>query len=332
MADKLAAVIDSALAKIPGQVFTQSKNLQLSFPASSKKIIQEKAKGKVVIYNAFSSSPQTLVATTRLLTPDGKLFRLVNDMLVPGAQIVDGRIVPSSIEATVVADKAGEAFNVDSVAKFTIPGLKGTPKYDAFYAESKTPITGGFVGEVIYPSDSDIAKAKSELNKKIEEALIAGLRTQIPREFKMLNGAYKITYGKPTVNTNADSDGNFIVFNESKAEVIVFKESDLQAMLAGRVQSETGPDFGIKTFELSYGEARADFDRDVLSFPIKFKSIIARKIDPQDLKKKLSNKSEADLKALLFALPGLDSAQISLWPFWVQKAPSNPDKIIITVD
>ena len=85
-------------------------------------------------------------------------------------------------------------------------------------------------------------------------------------------------------------------------------------------------------FEFSYGEARADFDRDVLSFPIKFKSIIARKIDPQDLKKKLSNKSEADLKALLFALPGLDSAQISLWPFWVQKAPSNPDKIIITVD
>ncbi len=77
---------------------------------------------------------------TRFLALDGKIFRLTKGITVPGAKIVEGKIIPSSIEAAVIADQPGEAYNIGPVSRFSIPGLKGTPKYEAFYAESKADI------------------------------------------------------------------------------------------------------------------------------------------------------------------------------------------------
>ncbi len=332
LVDKLAAVPDPLVAKIPGQVLSYSKIFQLSLPASSKKIVEQKSSGKIIIYNAFSSTPQTLLASTRFLAPEGKLFRLVSAVTVPGAQIVDGKIVSSSIEAAVTADKPGESYNIGPVSKFTIPGFKGTPKYEAFYAESKAPMSGGFVGEVRYPSDADLIKAKSGLAQKLDEVLLTDLNAQIPKDFKSIKGAYRVIYSKPVINTSVDSEGNFTISGEGRAELIVFKEADLVAMLLKKIKNELGQDFEIKKFDLSYGEARADFDRDLMSFPVNFKSTAVRHIDTEDLKRKLVNKSENDLKALLFSLPGLESAEVALWPFWVQSAPTNPKRISITID
>ena len=65
--------------------------------------MSQKAQGTLTIYNAYSSAPQTLVATTRFVTPDGKIFRLTNEVTVPGAKITNGQIVPSSINAPIAA-------------------------------------------------------------------------------------------------------------------------------------------------------------------------------------------------------------------------------------
>ncbi|MEK9186479.1 MAG: hypothetical protein AAB885_02730 [Patescibacteria group bacterium] len=330
--DKLAVGIDPISSKIPGQIFSLKQNLQLSFPASAKKIVEEKASGKITIYNAYSSSPQKLVSTTRFLTPDGKLFRLSEEITVPEAQIIEGRIVPSSIETIVTADKAGESFNIGPVSKFTIPGFKGTPKYNAFYGESKAPMTGGFIGEVVFPSDADLKKAKSELVDKLEKTLLADISKQIPSGFKSINGSNEVVFGKPVVNTSVNTEGNFTVSGEASIEQMAFKDDDLKDLMIRKIKRDKGENFGIKSFEISYGQARTDFGRDLMSFPIDFKAQIVRTVNIDELRQKLANKNENDLKALLFAVPGLESAQISLWPFWVKKSPSDIGRINIAVD
>lgn len=331
-ADRLAAAVDSENARVPGQVFSYSRGLELSFPATGKKIIEEKAGGTIMIYNAYSSTPQTLIASTRFVAPDGKIFRLFDKLVVPGAEIIEGRIVPSSIKAKIVADKPGEEYNIGPVSKFTIPGFKGTAKYSAFYGESKEPMSGGFIGEAVFPSDADISKARVELSAKLKDMANTELGRQIPNNFKVLNGSMNFIFSKPLVNTAVDKAGNFKISGETQGEVIVFREDDVLLMLLGKVKKEFGEDHAIKGFDLAYGEPRVDFSRDILSFPITFKSIVWRHIDVELLKQKLANKSEGDLRALLFSIPGLESAKISLWPFWVQKAPSNISKIAIIVD
>ncbi len=70
------------------------------------------AKGTVRIVNHYAKS-QTLVKTTRLLTSDGKLYRIDKQV-----------VIPSGGEASVgvYADQVGAAFAIGPT-KFTIPGL-----------------------------------------------------------------------------------------------------------------------------------------------------------------------------------------------------------------
>lgn len=330
-AEKLAA-IDPANATVPAQVFNQKESLRLAFPANGKKTVEQKASGKITVYNAYSSDPQPLVATTRFITPDGKIFRLTKNVTVPGAKIVEGKIIPSTVEVDVIADKAGADYNIGPVSYFSIPGLKGTPKYQAFYGESKDPIGGGFIGELPFPTNDDIKKAKVEVVGKLEQSLRNKIAAQVPSDFKIVDGATNFVITKQNVITEVDSTGNFSVSSEASIGIIAFKEADVVTMLGGKIAKSVGADYKVTESSLAYEKARADFNAGRLSFPVKFTSVLAKDIDVVALRQSIKGKSEASLRTIIYGLPGLQSAVISLWPFWVKSVPNNENKITITVD
>ena len=91
-------------------------------PIIGEKEIKTKARGRIVIYNAFSSEDQLLVRRTRFETPDGKIYRISEQIIVPGAEIKDEKIAPSSVEAEIFADQPGEEYNI-GLTGFIIPGF-----------------------------------------------------------------------------------------------------------------------------------------------------------------------------------------------------------------
>lgn len=330
-ADKLANT-DPVSATVPAQVFSQKESAQLSFPASGKKQVANKAGGKITIFNAYSSDPQPLVATTRFIAPDGKVFRLVKSVTVPGAKIIEGKIIPSTLEAEVIADKAGADYNIGPVSYFNIPGFKGTPKFQAFYAESKEPMAGGFIGETAYPTAEDIKNGKVEIVKKLESSLSDKIKSQIPSDFIVIDGASSFSVPKQDAITNVDSSGKFSIEAEASMTVIGFTEADIVAMLAEKVKKEKGDEYEIKKYTLTYEKARADFSAGKISFPAKFSGTLARKINTTALKESLRGQSEESLRSIIYGLPELESATISLWPFWVKTVPSKDAKITINID
>lgn len=326
------AVIDPALATVPGQSFSEKKSHQISAPATGKKNVQQKATGTITIFNAYSSDPQPLVATTRFVAPDGKLFRLAQSIVVPAAKIIEGKIVPSSLDAGVVADQAGASYNIGPVSYFSIPGFKGTPKYQAFYGESKAAMTGGFIGETAFPTDADIKKGKTALAEALEKLLKDELAKKIPSDFKIIDGASGFSILKQEVITRVDSAGNFSINADGQISAVAFKEADLMKMLGQKINQALKDEYIIKTNTLTYGKARADFAAGRISFPIDFKSLVAKHIDAEALKPKFLGKSEVELRSLIGSMSDLESGVISLWPFWVTKVPNNLAKITVTVD
>ena len=330
LVDRNLTVFNAEAAKVPGQIFSERKNLTLSFPASGRKRVERKAAGKIIVYNAHSSASQTLVATTRFETPEGKIFRIIEPLTVPGAQVVDGKIRASSVEAKVLADKAGEDYNIGPVARFTIPGFKGTPKFNTFYGESREPIGGGFIGEAPYPTDDDIKNAKTKLIDTLEESIRTLTFTQLPKEFKLLEGADQFKILKQTVDAVTDAEGKFSVFAEGELILTVFREPDLFSLMEARFKAETSPDFEVKDYTLNYGPVRIS-GRD-LSFAVNYEAVLAKKIDAEDLKQKIAGKPENELRALIFSVPGIERAQIRLWPFFVRSVPKNPERIHVAID
>lgn len=329
-----SAVLDIKNMSVPGQVFSAPGNESKKFPATGRRQVEKYATGIITIYNNFSSDPQPLVEKTRFETPDGKLFRLIKTIVIPGAKIIDGEKVPSSINAEVIADKPGSDYNIGPVKTFTIPGFKkdNPAKYRNFYGMSSADMKGGFIGEVSYPTADDIARAKATAGTDLESSLNTKLLMQVPKEFKILDGtrSYKVVSQK--ADEEADADGNFGVLTEGRSTIIAFREADVVELLEKKALSENKEDYEVKSHALEYGIARVDFEKGRMTFPADFKSVLARKIDAAALKEKIAGKSEEELKKMVFELPGLESATISLWPFWVKTVPDNLDKIKVAVE
>ncbi len=332
VAAKNIASVDIGQKQIPAEVFSVKKNFNFSFAASGKKQVERKAGGRIIIYNSYSSASQPLVAGTRFQSPDGKIFKLTGKITVPGAQVVEGKIVPSSIEAVVEADRPGPQYNIGPISRFSIPGLQGTPKYQGFYAESKEAMKGGFIGEAAYPTDEDIKKAKEKAGKDLKDYVDSYLSLQIPPEFKFIDASRQFNVVKEEVNSNTDDKGNFTVFVEGESLVIGFREADLISLIEKTAQTDLGESFKIKNYQLEYGVGRPDFKKGQISFAVDFKGIFEESVDTALFKQQILGKDEKELKTFISSFSNIQKTTVSFWPFWVSKTPNNLKRITVEIE
>lgn len=321
--------VDSKLNIIPAEIFTQSKNYTELFPASGRSNVSEKAVGKLLVYNGYSSQKQTLVVNTRFQTPDGKIFRLQNEIIVPGAQIKDGKIIPSSVETAVIADKAGPAYNLSAVEKLTIPGFKDPEKFSGFYG-SLVSSSGGFVGEKAVPTEKDITEAKKKTEETLKQSLGKGLLLENPQGFKILNEATEIIITKISVNKNTNEKGEFGVFGEAEFRAIGFKEEDLKSLLISKAENSTGLIF--KTLNLDYQNPQKNFTKKELEFSLDAKGILTEEFDSDKFIKSILGFSVDEGQSEIKKLKGLSSAKISISPSWLKTLPSDASRVKIKVD
>ena len=318
--------------KLPAELFAERRNLQLNFLATGKEKIERKAQGKITIYNSYSSDSQKLVANTRFLTPDNKIFRLIKAITIPGAKIQEGKIIPSSIEADVIADQAGAEYNIGPVVRFTIPGFKDTPKYAGFYAKSEQAMSGGFVGEIAVPTDKDIGDAEIKIKQVLESSLKTAIFSQLPKEFKVIDGSSEFAIINEKINKEVDKDKKFSIFADTQMKLIAFREKDLEdALTAKSLIQLTSEDYKVVESNIEYGVPRPNFDKGEMSFPVKGQIVLERKIDIDRFRQQILSKTEIDLKSLVFSLPGLEKAQISFWPIYIKQVPNKIERIKILV-
>ncbi|HUX35521.1 MAG TPA: hypothetical protein VMV71_00645 [Candidatus Paceibacterota bacterium] len=325
---KTFSQVDSSKNYLPGEIFTQQKNVTRLFPASGSSNVSQKATAKILVYNAYSSSKQTLVATTRFETPDGKIFRLDNSVVVPGADINNGKITPSSIEASVTADQPGVDYNIGPIDKLTIPGFKGTARYDGFYGAMPQAASGGFIGKKQVPTDQDIASAEATTTQGLKDVLQSGLTSGIPDGFNVPDGASSVSITKISVNKATDGQGNFGVFGEASFQSIGFKEDDLNSLVQALMLKDN-PGMDFRDVKTDFQNVKADFAAGQLTFSLVASGDIGPKFSEDDLKSSIAGKPLNDAKSSVLSLPDLENAKISLWPFWLNSIPKNVSKITV---
>ncbi|MDE2019249.1 MAG: hypothetical protein KGJ13_02775 [Patescibacteria group bacterium] len=330
-ADKAATAISASSGIIPAQIFSIPKNATQLFPASAKQTVSLKAQGTLTIYNAYSAAPQELIATTRFVTPDGKVFRLVQGVTVPGAVASNGQITPSSITAAVVADKSGPDYNVGPVSKLSIPGFQGTAKYDGFYGALPNGTNGGFVGQKAVPTAADIAAAKTKMTSVLQSSLQTGLANAYPSNFKILDGATNVAVTKLSVNTSTDQNGNFSVFGEATMQAVGFDQVAFEAYLLSLAQAtESSSTWAAGSPVLNYSNIKADFKNGRISFSVSAQGSLEPAFSPDDFKASIEGMNVNGARTAIAALPQLQDGTISVWPAWLWSIPGNSGKINIT--
>ncbi len=337
VADRSISMIQASgtVVSIPAQIFTSNKNVTETFPASSVQNVSQKAQGNITIYNDYSAAPQELVATTRFETPSGQIFRITSNITVPGAQVTNGQITPSSISAPIVADQPGPAYNIGPVAKLTIPGFQNdSGRYQGFYGTITASTTGGYIGEKAVPTAADIAAAKASTTALLEAGLSSGFTATYPNNFQILDGATTYQVSKIIVNTSTDSNGNFSVFGQATMESIGFDESStapnsLASYLLGIAQSEQSSSV-FSSLNLDYSDVQANFTTGRVSFAVTAQAELEPAFSASDFTSSILGKSIADARSSILALPQLADGQISVWPLWLTSIPSDASKVHVT--
>jgi len=290
--------------------------------------------GKVTISNAYSADPQTLIATTRILSSDGKLFRLKDTVTVPGMQ--GGQ--PGAIAAEIVADKVGADYAIPA-GTFTIPGLDGTPKQGKFSVVSKTAFAGGGkqTGVLSSVSTADIVKAKQVVDKALRDAIEADFRSQLSAGEQILPAAIEITTvaadSAPLVGTAADT---FDYTWQVHARTLAFSETVVRNMLRDRFLSQA-TDTSKMTLDpskmtLEYGQPEADMTKQYLRFSVHARSALQPAVNIEALKQEFLGKSGSDLKAVVAKHPEIASLEVDFGrlPLW-QSIPSRASQVTVVL-
>ncbi len=315
---------------LPGQIISAAGNVSLHFASGTEEHVETKASGMLTVYNSYSSAPQVLVATTRFVSPGGKLFRSTERITVPGAKAASGTTTPGSAGVNVVAAEAGADYNVGPSTGWTIPGFEGTPRYDKFSAAALAPMTGGFVGTTTVPTKNDLVSAEGEIDQQLEGVLQSKISLLGSDNLKILPQSLSFATTSEQMTDSKDGQG-FDILAEGTIKEIGFDENMMKQAVLDSVTSGGSSGLQISDFTVSYGTSTPDFSSGKMYFSASGTIAYGPNIDFGKVKSEILGKGADQLKAIIFALPGLEEANVSFWPFWVNTVPTNPSNVNIEV-
>jgi hypothetical protein len=321
--------INTETSEIAGQFFEIEKMASKEFSSTGEKDVSQKATGKVTIYNQYSSSSQTLVKTTRLKSPDGKIFRLTSTVTIPGAVIEEGKIIASSKEVEVEADQAGAEYNINP-ADFVIPGFEGTPKYSAFYGKSTQAMSGGAKGIMKVATQSDISGAIDIVTLELKDVAMSDFKGIIPADLKLLGDAQTFSVTGSSSNIKANQAGEkFTVTVKAKVSGIAFKENDALSLIEKNINNNVLKNRTLlfSTINVTYKTLKFDLKQESLNLDCDVEAESVANFDEQKIKDDLAGKDETEVRTYLSSLPDIETAKVIFWPFWVKRVPTDKDKI-----
>jgi len=339
-----AVVFDSSMqfsaypdGSAPGSLSYTTSNVEFEdskvVAASGTQQAEEKARGTITIVNNYSADPVRLIATTRFETPEGLVFRITEDVSVPGKK----GTVPGELSANVIADAAGEKYNVGPTSKFTLPGLKGNAAmYADVYARSSSAMTGGFIGERPVVAPADIETARSEIRGRLEQKVREAVAEKNTGDSVALFDLAKVTY--VSLPTFPEGQGSARIRESVKAEIVVFAGGDFAQTVAKGVSADAEQSsVFLKNPEslraaLVEGEQPESPGPVPITFTLSGTAQIVWNVDKLALAEALAGREESAFEAIVASFPGIDEARARIQPFWKNSFPEDPSTIQVRLE
>ena|GEM_PF-3197784 len=319
--------VDIERRKIPLRVINKEITRKTTVPATGKaNVSAQKAFGTIKIINTLDDQPQTLVATTRFRSPEGVVFRLVKGTTVPGITVDDDKVIPGTIEASVIADKVGAEGNIPATT-WVIPGFENNAqKFAKFTAESVTPMTGGSAGDqnTSVATEADIAKAKKEAETNLGEYVVGEIQKLVAPTQELMNGALKtetVRAESAVTEGTAVDDVEYII--TSKVVAYVFERSDVENIAKSILDSKNG-ELPEASLTIDYDSPKPNFTQEQLALTATAIQSGQSNFNEQIFREAIRGKNHTEIKELLKAdFPYVRDISIAPYPAFPQSIGTN---------
>jgi hypothetical protein len=281
------------------------------------------ATGTVLLVNKRSAA-QTLVATTRLLSKDGVLFRLKDRVVIPA----NGELK----DVAVYADQAGPSGEIGPT-NFTIPGLNEAAQRQV-YAFSEKPMTGGVTSiRAVTQGDIDAAVTalKDSLAKQAQDSLTATMKD------KGLSGVSSNTVEiSRTVSAKAgDAVDSFTVSLKLTVNAVLYDKEKFKNLGEAGLKANVPTDLDLRGSDedtVTPIVDVADVKAQTATLSGTFTGTGVMNAQSSILAKdRLVGLDAGTVASYLKSFDSVQDASVSFSPFWVRHVPRNQDHIEIIV-
>lgn len=346
VAETVAASSTTSTASMATQPVAQPTPTLTPSASSTGASASVYARGQVSIINNYSKS-QTLVEKTRLLTKDGKLFRLDRRVVVPAGE---------RVTVSVTADQPGAA-NAIGPSTFTIPGLwidlqklifaESTEAFTAAPGGSSSPVpTPAPVPVPATTSTAPRGDRKIVTQQNIDEAY-ESLTQQVVEQAKKLllanmndsrftGAAYFVnTTSKSATARPGQAAESFTAQVDVEVIGVFYSAEDMQQLIRSRLREKLpeGQEF-LPFTEQDFVYVPESVDKAGERARLRVITNAEYRLIPTTpalAPSAIAGQSRSDAERYLEGVEGVEKVDITLKPGWIGKIPRMTDRIKMEV-
>jgi hypothetical protein len=308
---------------IPGTAFFREVQIDGNSQVKSTEVIGTKATGVVQIVNK-TLDVQKIKDKSRLVTADEKLFYMQKHAIIP----------PNSrVSVAVEAAEAGEEGNIEA-QKLNFAGLDKDSQ-SLVFAEVKESITGGTGDIIAVVKEEDIEKAKISAGEDARTQAESEIKGELLDGWEILNESWtaKLDSFESSVKVG---DKEPVINYQARVVVRVmgYEKNALEEKMKEVLESGLDDDYMLFPGAISYVKSVKDIDWETAEATVAVRvthtTIPMLSIDT--LRSKLAGRSVDEAKSYLEGLPGVRSASMNLWPFWVKSIPRIEKRVSLSFE
>lgn len=308
---------------ILGKVLEEEKEETKKITDIPLKEVEEKAKGKVTIYNNRDKD-QPLRPKTQLLSDNGILFRTDQRVVIPAH---------GAIEVGVTADQPGKQGNIEPT-HFTIVKIWKHWQKD-IYAESKEPMTGG-TREAKVVTQEVIDQTKDKVAQDLYDQVLKEWQEGLVENEKILEDSMfkEIVSSKALVKPDTETE-EFDMTVKVHLKALTFSEKSLYDRACTKLKDKVPQDkefISVKEDSFSYKIENLDLEKGMAELTVHLEGSMIAKLSVEVFdKEKLIGKDEYEVKRYFEQFEDVASCEVGFTPFWTKSVPSLKDHIEIVI-
>ncbi len=340
---KNGVVTDVEQKLLKGSTVQASLDDKLTIETTGEKIIGEKAKGRITIYNKTSEEKKFEKGEELKSEDDDDLVYVLDDTVtVPPSTPEDpsdpgSLLIPGQADADVLADKIGDKYNLKEDNDLIFDDYDE----DAYAAEVVEDIDGGKEEKISTVAQEDIDTLKTSLLENTQDKNLLALNNTVTEKEKLISGSENTGVSKEAFSHSLDEETEELTLEQTfVTKGLVYETEELDKLIDKVVEDFVPEGFVLSTKERVVNvEILGNTEDTVLSdteadVQVTLKTFVVPDISEDSIKKELMGKSVNEAQKILGSIRNVKTYEFNLSPRvpFFDYVPRDENRIKITLE
>lgn len=326
--DASVAASDPANNILQATLKTGQVSDSMEGPTTGSKLIGDKSKGSVTIYNRTNGAKLFKAGTVLQYTSSIK-FTMDSDVMVASGSAENDYVGKGSVKVT--AQNIGAESNIDKGVELTVVPFDKS----AYVAKTDDVTVGGNSRKVQTVSDADQKQLVDALTTKLKEEASTTLSQGLdPTQHVIVSDKINITNKSFSADIGAEAKTVSVTIT-ADASAIVYSNNELAQFALAKLSSQVPPGAVVQPDKTTIEVLQqTPIDANKTAINAKISAAVVAPVDSVQLAKLLAGKSVNDAKSFLSSQQTIASYDLVLAPSWlrplINKLPDDAGRIHIT--